>query len=104
MSKKSAVAKLVVKEEKADQFPAAFDEFFDHISQNEPSTEHYVLHRSSASPNVFYITEVYTDQAGLDAHSSSDAMAKFGAGLGDFIENVDLDFCEPLKAAKGLDL
>ena len=104
MSKMSAVAKLTVKPEKADEFPAAFDEFFGHISANEPGTEHYVLHRSTASPNVFYITEIYSDQAALDAHSTSDAMAKFGASLGDFIENVDLDFTAPVKAAKGLDL
>lgn len=102
MTKKSAVAKFIVKPEKADDFPNAFDEFFSYIADNEPSTEHYVLHRSTASPNVFYITEVYADQAGLDAHSSSDAIKKFGAGLGDFIENVDLDFCEPVKVAKGV--
>jgi quinol monooxygenase YgiN len=104
MSKVSAVAKLVVKPDKADDFPGAFDEFFDYISKNEAGTEHYVLHRSQAQPNVFYITEVYADQSGLDAHSTSDAMAKFGASLGDFIENVDLDFTVPIKAAKGVDL
>jgi quinol monooxygenase YgiN len=104
MSKVSAVAKLVVKQEKADDFPAAFDDFFGHIADNEPGTEHYVLHRSTASPNVFYITEIYRDQSDLDSHASSDAMAKFGASLGDFIENVDLDFTVPIKAAKGLDL
>ena len=104
MSKVSAVAKLVVKPEKADDFPGAFDEFFAYIADNEPSTEHYVLHRSNAQPNVFYITEVYADQAGLDAHSTSEAMAKFGAALGDFIENVDLDFTVPIKAAKGVEL
>jgi quinol monooxygenase YgiN len=101
MSKPSAVAKFTIKEDKADEFPNAFDEFFKHIADNEANTEHYVLHRSNANPNVFYITEVYADQAGLDAHVSSDAMQKFGAGLGDFIENVDLDFTTVVKAAKG---
>ncbi len=101
MSKVSAVAKLTVKPDKADEFPKAFDDFFAYIADNEPGTEHYVLHRSGASPNVFYITEVYADQAGLDAHASSEAMQKFGASLGDFIENVELDFTTVVKAAKG---
>jgi (4S)-4-hydroxy-5-phosphonooxypentane-2,3-dione isomerase len=101
MSKVSAVAKFTIKADKADEFPGAFDEFFAHIKDNEPGTEHYVLHRSTANPNIFYITEVYADQAGLDAHATSEAMQKFGAGLGDFIENVDLDFTTVVKAAKG---
>ena len=104
MSKVSAVAKLVVKPEKAEEFPGAFDDFFAHIAENEESTEHYVLHRSTSSPNVFFITEIYADQAGLDSHAGSDAMAEFGASLGDFIESADLDFTVPIKAAKGLDV
>ena len=104
MSKVSAVAKLVVKPDKAEEFPAAVDDFFAHIAANEDSTEHYVLHRSTSSPNVFFITEIYADQAGLDSHASSEAMAKFGASLGDFIESADLDFTVPVRAAKGVDL
>ncbi len=101
MSKVSAVAKLTIKPEKADEFPSRVDEFLAHIDANEPGTEHYVLHRSITEPNVFYVTEVYTDQAALDAHSGSDAMAAFGASLGDYVENVDLAFLVPVKAAKG---
>ena len=104
MGKISAIAKLEVKPEKADAFPAAFDEVFAHIVANEDGTEHYVLHRSNRDPNVFYMTEIYADQAALDAHGKSDAMTALGGRLGDFIANVDLDFCVPVKAAKGCDL
>src|SRR5688500_11658208 len=101
MSKPAAAAKFTIKEDKADEFPSDFDELFAYIKDNEPGTEHYVLHRSTANPIVFYITEVYAAQSDLDAHVASDAMQKFGAGLGDFIENVDLDFTTVVKAAKG---
>jgi quinol monooxygenase YgiN len=99
--KVSAVAKLTIKADKADEFPAAWDDFLAHVDANEPGTEHYMLHRSSTEPNVFYVTEVYENQAALDAHGGSDAFAAFGAGLADFVDNLDLQFLKPVKAAKG---
>ncbi|MEX0665904.1 MAG: putative quinol monooxygenase [Acidimicrobiia bacterium] len=104
MGKVSAVAKLEVKPDMADAFPAEWDDMFKHIAANEDGTEHYVLHRSNRDPNVFYMTEIYADQAALDAHGSSDAMAAIGGSLGDYITSADLDFCVPVKAAKGCDL
>ena len=100
--KVSVVAKLTIKAEKADEFPAAWDDFLAHVDANEPGTEHYMLHRSSAEPNIFYVTEIYGNQAALDAHLSSDAFAAFGGGLGGFFEGApDLQFLTPVKAAKG---
>ena len=99
--KVSVVAKLTIKPDKADEFPAQWDTLIDHVGANEPGCEHYTLHRSSMEPNVFYVTEVYENQAALDAHMGSDVFASFGAGLGDFIENADLQFAAPVKAAKG---
>jgi quinol monooxygenase YgiN len=104
MGKVSAVAKLTVNPDKADDFPAAWDDMFAHIAANEPGTEHYVLHRSTSEPTVFFMTEIYENQAALDAHGSSDAMAKVGASLGEFVEGVELHFLEPIKSAKGVDL
>jgi quinol monooxygenase YgiN len=101
MSKKSIVATIVVKEDKADDFPAAWDDLLAHIGENEPGTEHYVLHRSSTEPNKFFVTELYVDQAALDAHMGSAAFATFGGSLGDFVESADLQFAEPIKSAKG---
>jgi quinol monooxygenase YgiN len=101
MSEKvSVVAKLTIKPDKADEFPAQWDLLIDHIAANEPGCEHYTLHRSSTEPNVFYVTEIYENQAALDAHMGSDVFAAFGAGLGDFVESGDLQFLAPIKAAK----
>ena len=99
--KVSVVAKLTIKPEKADEFPAQWDALIDHVGANEPGCEHYTLHRSSMEPNVFYVTEVYENQAALDAHMGSDVFAQFGAGLGDFVEGGDMQILNPVKAAKG---
>lgn len=97
MGKVSVIATLTVKDGKADSFPAAFDEFFRHV-ETEDGTESYVLHRSTTNPNVFYMTELYTDQGAFEAHSGSDAFAKLGGSLGDYIEDFDLQVAEPVKA------
>lgn len=101
MSKVSAIAKITIKADKADDFPAAWDTMLEYIDASEPGTEHYMLHRSSKEPNIFYVTEVYADQAALDGHMASDAFAAFGASLADFVEHLDLQFAVPVKAAKG---
>ncbi len=99
--KVSVVAKLTIKADKADAFPAAWDDLLAHIDANESGTEHYTLHRSLTEPNVFFVTEVYENQAALDAHMGSDAFAAFGGSLGDFVEGADMQFLAPVKAAKG---
>lgn len=101
MGKVSVVAKLTVKADKADDFPAAWEDLLAHVKANEPGTEHYVLHRSSTEPNVFFVTEIYENQAALDAHLGSDVFAKFGASLADVVEGGDMFFLEPVRSAKG---
>ena len=73
---------------------------FEERTRNEPGCLHYTLHRNANDPNTFYVTEIYENQAALDAHMGSDAFAAFGASLGDFVENADLQFAAPIKAAK----
>ncbi len=97
MGKVSVIATLTCKDGKGDAFPAAFDEFFRHV-ESEDGTESYVLHRSTTNPNVFFMTELYTDQSAFDAHAGSDAFAKLGGSLRDYIEGFDLQVAEPLKA------
>ncbi len=101
MSKVSIIAKLTVKPDKIDDFPAAWDDLIKHVDDNEDGTEHYVLHQSTTEPNTFYVTEVYKDQAALDAHMGSDTFASFGAGLADYVDGGDMQFLQPVKAAKG---
>jgi quinol monooxygenase YgiN len=101
MSQVSVVVKLTVKADKADAFADQWDSLFEHVAVNEPGTEHYVLHRSSTEPNVFFVTEVYESQAALDAHMGSSVFAEFGTSLGDFVEGADLQFAAPVKSARG---
>jgi quinol monooxygenase YgiN len=97
MGKVSVIATLTCKDGKADAFPAAFDDFFRHV-ESEDGTESYVLHRSTTNPNVFFMTELYTDQRAFEAHAGSDAFAKLGGALGDYIEGADMQLAEPVKA------
>jgi quinol monooxygenase YgiN len=99
MGKVSVIATLTVKDGQGDAFVAAFDEFFPTV-EGERGTEQYVLHHSTTNPNIFFMTELYTDQAAFDAHAGSDAFAALGAQLGDFIEGFDLQLAEPVKAVR----
>lgn len=100
MSQVSVVANLTVKQGKEDEFLALWDDLFAHVEANEPGTQHYVLHRSTTEPNVFYVTEVYDDQAALDAHMGSPVFAAFGASLGDVVEGGGMQILNPVRTAK----
>jgi quinol monooxygenase YgiN len=79
MSKISVLAKITCASGKREEVAAAFDAMLDHV-ESEPGTELYVLHDDLGDPDVLWVYELYTDQAALDAHSSSSAMmALFGA-------------------------
>jgi quinol monooxygenase YgiN len=100
MSQVSVVANLTVKEGKEDEFLALWDDLIAHIQANEPGCLHYTIHRSTTEPNVFYITELYDDQAAFDAHMGSEAFAAFGASIGDVVEGGGMQILEPVRAAK----
>ena len=100
MSQVSVVANLTVKQGKEDEFLALWDDLLAHVEANEPGTQHYVLHRSTSEPNVFYVTEVYDDQAALDAHMGSPVFAAFGASLGDVVEGGGMQILNPVRTAK----
>jgi (4S)-4-hydroxy-5-phosphonooxypentane-2,3-dione isomerase len=103
MSKVSLVARIEAKDGKADELITAFGALFAEVAK-EPGTIEYVLHRSSTDPNILYVTEVYEDQAALDAHMGSDHFKSFGGSLGDLVNGADLQFLTPVLAAKGLDI
>jgi autoinducer 2-degrading protein len=95
----SVVATITAKRGRGDEIVAAFDGAKDAV-QAEAGTLQYVLHRSQADPDVFYVTELYADQAALDVHMAGAAMAAL-AGIGDAIDGVDLQFATPVSVAKG---
>lgn len=98
--KVSIIARLTVKADKADEFAAQWDELMAHVAENEPGCLMYMLHRSSTDPTQFFVTELYENQAAVDAHMASDVFARFGASLGDFVESADLQLANPIKSAR----
>ncbi len=55
-------------------------------TEDEPGTLQYTVHRDAADPHAVWFYELYADQAALDAHAGSTAMAEamgaFGGLLG----------------------
>ena len=95
MGKVSIIATITVKDGRGDDVIAAFAKGAE-LLHTEPGTEMYVLHRNQNDPNTFYVTELYTDQAAVDAHMSGEVMAALGGALGDAIESFDLQFANPV--------
>ena len=81
MSKPAVIAKLTAQDGKRDELVAAFGRMIDHVTANEPGTEVYVLHTDNADPNVAWFYEMYTDEAALGAHGTSDMMKSVGREL-----------------------
>jgi (4S)-4-hydroxy-5-phosphonooxypentane-2,3-dione isomerase len=100
MPKVSFLAKLRVKEGRGDELIAAFEPIFEHVAQ-EPGTLLYAMNRAKDDPDVFWFSELYTDDAALAAHGGSDAMAKAGPTLAPLIADSEMIIGEPVRA-KGL--
>jgi quinol monooxygenase YgiN len=95
--KLSVIATITAKAGQGDALAAAFDEIFGPVA-GEAGTELYVLHRSTMKPDLFFVTELYTDQAAFDAHVGSEAFAALTEKLGSLVETADLQFAEPVQA------
>ena len=62
-----------------------------------------MLNRSAENPDLFWFYELYTDEAALNAHRTSETMAKAGAVLGGLIAESELVVGAPVLS-KGLGL
>jgi len=100
MPQVSLLAKFKVKDGKGDELVAAFESLFEHVKQ-EPGTLLYVMSRAKDDPDVFWFSELYTDDDAFAAHGASDAMAKAMPTLGPLIPECELILGEPVLA-KGL--
>jgi autoinducer 2-degrading protein len=100
MPKVSFLAKLKVKEGKGDELVAAFEPLFEQVGK-EPGTVLYVMNRAKDDPDVFWFSELYTDDDAFAAHGSSDAMAKAAPAFGSLIAESELIIGEPVLA-KGI--
>ncbi|WP_407146510.1 putative quinol monooxygenase [Bradyrhizobium sp. ORS 86] len=49
----------------------------DHVRANEPSTVGYYVSQDGSDPCVFATYERYLDQAAMDRHNNSQAVARF---------------------------
>jgi quinol monooxygenase YgiN len=73
MSKVAMLAKLPVQPGKHDEFIAAFSSMFPVVEQ-EPGTLAYALHTDEQDENLFWVYELYADEAALSEHGGSDGM------------------------------
>jgi len=94
------VARLTVKEGKADEYVAAFAPLLEQ-AEKEPGTLLYAVHRSTDDPHVFWTTEVYADEDAFAVHSSSEVHAAASPVFTELIAASDVIIGETLMA-KGL--
>jgi len=94
------VARVTVKEGKTDEYIAAFAPLLEQAGK-EPGTLLYAVNRSKDDPRVFWTTEIYTDDAALGAHSSSEVHAAASSVFAELIAAADVLVGETL-IAKGL--
>lgn len=80
------IAKLKVRPGTEAEFESAMEKMIAHVRANEPGTLTYVLYRDRAVPSQFVVYEVYTDDAALAAHSSSEAMLAFFGAVGGMLD------------------
>ena len=100
MSHVAIVARVTVKEGKADEYVAAFTPLLEQ-AKKEPGTLLYAVHRSNDDPHVFWTTEIYADDDAFAAHSASEVHAAASAVFTELIATADVVIGETLMA-KGL--
>lgn len=100
MTQVAIVARVTVREGKAEQYVAAFAPLLEQ-ARKEPGTLLYAIHRSKDDPNVFWTTEIYADDAAFAAHGASEVHAAAAPGFTELIAGADVLIGETLMA-KGL--
>ncbi|NUU25852.1 MAG: antibiotic biosynthesis monooxygenase [Streptomycetaceae bacterium] len=97
MTTVALVAKVKAREGKGDELIAAFQPIFQQ-AEKEPGTLLYALNRSKDDPDLFWVSELYADEAALAAHSGSEAMAAAGPALAGLIAESELIIGAPVLA------
>ena len=101
MSHVAAVAKLTSLPGQRDALAEALRSAVENTEQ-EPGTLTYILHADSKAEDVLWMYELYTDQAALDTHMSTDGFKALGGAIGPFLAaRPELNFATPLFG-KGL--
>lgn len=103
MSKVAVIAKLTLEEGRFDDFLEVMGPMFAQVTENEPGTELYMMHRDAADANVVWFYELYTDDVGFQAHASSTPIQQLFAATGDMMTKpMELHMCVPVKAVSGM--
>jgi (4S)-4-hydroxy-5-phosphonooxypentane-2,3-dione isomerase len=97
LSQVAIVARVTVKEGKAEQYVAAFTPLLEQ-ARNEPGTLLYALHQSRDDPHVFWTTEIYADDAAFSAHGASDVHAAAAPVFAELIAKADVMIGETIMA------
>ena len=100
MSHVAIVARVTVKEGRANEYVAAFAPLLEQ-AEKEPGTLLYAVHRSKDDPHIFWTTEVYADDDAFAAHRPSEVHAAASPVFTELIAASDVMMGETLMA-KGL--
>jgi quinol monooxygenase YgiN len=100
VSQVAIVARVTVKEGKAEEYLGAFVPLLEQ-ARREPGTLLYAVHRSRDDPHVFWTTEIYADDAAFAAHGTSDVHAAASPVFTELIARSEVIIGETLMA-KGL--
>jgi quinol monooxygenase YgiN len=69
------------------------------VRRDEPDTINYYVNQSAADPNLFTTFERFRDQAAMDRHNNSPAVAKFVEVAGPVLaDKVVIHTCNELAA------
>ena len=97
MSKQAMFFKMVVQPGRGDELAAIYDGLWDHLG-GEQGTEIYVLNRSSADPDTFFVYELFSSEEALNAHVTSPAISELRAFLTDAEVSREILAATPVHA------
>jgi len=101
MAKVAAIAKITALPGKRDEIVEVLRDVVKG-TESEPGTLVYAMNVDKADDNVIWFYEVYTDDAALAAHGSSEVMKAAGGRLRDKAAGRPEIFLLDLVQAKGL--
>ena len=101
MSKTSLIVKMKTHPGKRDEALAALMAVMP-SAEAEDGTEVYSFHTEKFDPDVLWVFELYTDDAALDVHGNSPAVAELFGALGDLLAEPPMMAMATMEAAKGL--
>ncbi len=95
MPQVTLVARFKVKDGKAEELIAAIESLVEQV-EKEPGTELSALGRSRDDPNLFWTSELYTDDDAFAAHAESTAMRALAPTLEELIAESEVIVGSPV--------